>query len=64
MKTKLPPVVCRCHDDGCGLRERCLRWLARNDEGVDRWNNLPSLKPYDEPLDAPCPFFMPEGEQP
>lgn len=36
MKTEiystLPADYARCHDETCPDRERCLRWLGRNDE--------------------------------
>lgn len=28
----LPADYARCHDDACPDRERCLRWLGRDDE--------------------------------
>jgi hypothetical protein len=53
-RRNLPNDVCRCLDEGCSVKNQCLRYLQR-DTGGERTPYCPSLFPYDLPIGDPCP---------
>lgn len=58
----LPDDTCRCHDEECGERESCLRWLHRNRCGQHA-THCESMFPFDYHNDEPCPYRIPEESQ-
>lgn len=61
---------CRCHDNDCGARHHCSRWVYRN-SGSSRTPHSWSLYPIPDPEWAPnptpvdkrkpCPYFVSAG---
>ena len=43
----------KCFDRGCSQHGDCARFQDTEPE----YHDLPSLKPYDEPIGDPCPHF-------
>jgi hypothetical protein len=56
---------CRCRDDGCPEREKCLRWIERNTRGyaTKKVDHSPSLRSYNKPLGDPCNLRIPMEEK-
>jgi hypothetical protein len=52
--------VCRCHDDKCGARQMCARWIMR-DEGGAMVNHAVTLKPGYCTHERPCGAYIGES---
>ena len=62
MITKLANDICRCHDETCKDRFKCLRYLERN-TGGERTPHLPSMFPYDIPIYEDCTNFIGDEDE-
>ena len=50
--------MCRCYDSECPDRDRCKRYLARNDIGIG-----PHSTSLMDPQTETCQYFMPVPEE-
>lgn len=55
---QLPANVCRCQDDRCASRDKCLRWLQRKPAEGERVVSASSLFPYGQDSAEPCTLMI------